>query len=519
MSSDPKPPFEPTDFGVTAEPETLKKSPTAPAQRTVAAEPYEPSAAKDGSQSAAIQPVQPALPLVAPKAPQKTVIDEASPKMIQDLAAWEADEPSPASERKQTSSGTWVRRAWADKRIRGVIIALGVIVGLAGVALLYVTLRFDAILRDRIAAEAKECGIEVEFDQVESSGILPWQAGEPRVVLKNVKLKSVEAPGVEISVKKLSAPLKGTFPAYSPKIVQISDVEIVSPDLSALAALERSVKSGKGSKTPANVEGVKVTIQRVAQSLPVSVIARADGIDTGSGKVQFKNVTLEVPDPVFNRRIGPFSAEIERVEDITWARFNELPFARFGVQDDGSKAKVQAGPADSGQVGQKLGLDLPPMNITGDVEAQLKGADAMTGTFSITLDGYVPPHPREINGILHDNKTKVSGKLRYTEPAIFFDDLVVVSGGLTLKGKGKIDWAAGGVLSMNLSGAVACSTLASSVVSDRLGGLAGVITGELSKGRLTGSVGINVDINAKVSELKNLNISPRASIGCKVSLF
>lgn len=499
MSSEPKPPIDTPDFGVTAEPETLKKSATRPAQKTVAAEPI------------GVSPV-------APKPAQKTVIDEPDPKMIADLAAWEATEPSAASEKKR-ANGPWYRRAWADKRVRGAVIALGVLVGLMGVALLYVTLRFDAILRDRITAEAKECGMQLEFDGVESSGILPWQSGEPKVLLKNAKLKSEEAPGVEISVKKLSVPLKGTFPAYSPKHVTGSDVDIVAPDLSSLAAFERSAKSGKASKTPANVEGVKVTIQRVAESLPISVIARADRVDTGDGKVQFKNVTLEVPDPVFNRKIGPFSAEIERVEDITWARFAEYPFARVGVQDDGSKAKVQAGPTDSGQVGQKLGLDLPPMNITGEVEAQLKGADAMTGTFNITLDGYVPPHPREINGILHDNKTKVSGKLRYTEPAIFFDDLVVVSGGLTLKGKGKIDWAAGGVLSMNLSGAVACSALASSVVSDRLGGLAGVITGELSRGRLTGSVGINVDINAKVTELKNLNISPRASIGCKVSLL
>lgn len=499
MSSEPKPPVDTPDFGVTAEPETLKKSATTPAQKTIAAEPIGPSP--------------------APKPAQKTVIDEPDPKMIADLAAWEAAEPSPASDQRRNTAGPWYRRAWADKRIRGAVIALGVIVGLMGVALLYITLRFDAILRDKIMSEAKERGMQLEFDDVESSGILPWQAGEPKVLLKNVKLKSEEAPGVEISVKKLSVPLKGTFPAYSPKQIAVTDVDIVTPDLSALAALERAAKSGKASKTAATVEGVKVTIQRVAESLPISVIARADRIDTGDGKVQFKNVTLEVPDPVFNRKIGPFSAEIERVEDITWARFAEYPFARVGVQDDGSKAKVQAGPTDSGQVGQKLGLDLPPMNITGEVEAQLKGADAMTGTFNITLDGYVPPHPREINGILHDNKTKVSGKLRYTEPAIFFDDLVVVSGGLTLKGKGKIDWAAGGVLSMNLSGAVACSALASSVVSDRLGGLAGVITGELSKGHLTGSVGINVDINAKVTELKNLNISPRASIGCKVSIL
>src|SRR5688572_31866131 len=48
----------------------------------------------------------------------------------------------------------------------------------------------------------------------------------------------------------------------------------------------------------------------------------------------------------------------------------------------------------------------------------------------------------------------------YGTDVIFFDDLLVESGGLKMKGSGKLDWAAGGTLTLGLNGSVGCSQLA-----------------------------------------------------------
>ncbi|NUP06986.1 MAG: hypothetical protein HOW73_13110 [Polyangiaceae bacterium] len=409
-------------------------------------------------------------------------------------------------------------RPWLTRPVKIGLGVVGGILAIIGALLLYVTLRFDAVLRGAIEAEAKERGMKIEFDEVESTGILPWHAGKPKVVLKGVKLTSDEAPDVEIEVDRIDVPLKGTFPAYEPGVVEVAGAEIESPDFPSIIALEKAAKTGKASKTTANISDAKIRVARLSQQMPLTVVGKAKRIDVAEGNVDLDGVTLELPVPFVDVKLGPVDAQIQRQDDMTWARLDDYQFARFGMRDDAVLAKLQADPVDSQSVGKDLGLDLPPMKISGEVEATLKGEEAMSGTFSILLDGYVPPHPKELDGILHEKKTKLTGKLRYGDNLIHFDDLVVESGGLKMKGNGKLDWANGGTLVLNLNGSVGCAQLATSAIGSRLGPLAGSLTGSLAGGRLTGTVGVTVGISTKLSEIKNLTVTPRVSIACSIGL-
>lgn len=405
-----------------------------------------------------------------------------------------------------------------SRPLKIVLGAVGALAVIAGALLLYVTLRFEAIVTDSIRAEAKERGMKLQFDEIEATGILPWHSGEPKVVLRGVTLKSTDAPDVDMKVDRLDVPLKGVFPAYEPEIVIVDGVSISTPDFASIIALERSAKTGKASKTPAMATDAKIRVEKLAPALPLSLIGTAERIDIADGDIELQDVTLEVPVPFIDLKIGPTHATIERTDDMTWARLDDYKFARFGLRDDAMLAKLQSDPVDSQGVGQRIGVELPPMKISGEAEAFLKGDEAMTGNFSVLLDGYVPPHPKELDGILHEKKTKLTGKMRYAGDVIHFEDLVVESGGLKLKGKGKVDWASGGVLTLNLAGSVGCAQLATSVVGSRLGPLAGSLTGTLTGSKLSGTVGVRIDIAAKVTELNNLGVNPKVSIGCTIAL-
>lgn len=398
------------------------------------------------------------------------------------------------------------------------LIVLGSLVGLFALAAIYVAVRFDAIVRDSIASEAEERGLKVEFDKVEATGILPWQFDEPKIVLKGVKVESADAPDVKVDADVVEVPLKGALLVYEPEHVTVTNASIDTPDIPSLVALEQSAKSGKASKTPVTVDGVKIRVGRVATSLPITVIGKAKKIDVADGKVDLDGVTLELPVPFLDVKLGPVSAEIERKDQMTWARLDDYKFAKVGLSDDAKIAKVQADPVDSKGVGDKLGLDLPPMKISGEIEAVMQGSQPVTGSFSLLLDGYVPPHPTELDGIFHDKKTKVSGKLRLEDPIVHFEEIVVESGMMKLKGKGKLDWRDGGTLTLDLAGNVPCSALAKSAIGSRLGPLAGGLTGILTDGRLEGSVSVTVSIATKLKDLNNIPFAPRASINCKVNL-
>ncbi|MBK6515611.1 MAG: hypothetical protein IPG04_16255 [Polyangiaceae bacterium] len=214
-------------------------------------------------------------------------------------------------------------------------VKIGLIVGasilaLIASALVYVTVRFDAILRDSIRAQAKERGLDMKFEGVESTGILPWQSGEPRVTLSGVTLTSEEAPHVEISLERVVVPLKGGFPSYEPDLVEVTGGSLTAPDLPSIIALERSARSGKASKTTAVLRDTEVRIARISEKAPFTVIGRASRIDVGDGRVDLEGVTLEVPVPFGDFTVGPIGAEIERTADFTWARFDSMKSARFG---------------------------------------------------------------------------------------------------------------------------------------------------------------------------------------------
>lgn len=382
----------------------------------------------------------------------------------------------------------------------------------------YLTLRWPAMLKQAITDKGNDQGLNLKYEQVDAQGILPWHSGAKKVTLKGVTIKSEEAPDVELELNEVRVPLKGSLLSLQPERVEVDGAYISAPDMPSLLALEAAAKSGKAGKTPVVITDAKIRIGHIAESLPLPIVGRAGRIEIRDGKVDLADVTLEVPIPFVDFKLGPASAKVERGEDMTWATIDPYHFARIGLSNDGERGKVSVEPVHSRVLNEQFGLDLPDMKLSGDLDLVLAGERAPTGAFAVVLDGYLPPHPKELNGILHGKTSKASGKLRHKDQVIYIDDLVIEAGALKLKGKGRVDFVDGGNLNLDLAGNVACSELAASAVGSHWGPVAGLITGQLASGRLTGTVQVRVSVDVKLNEIKKAKFTPSASIGCGVSL-
>ncbi len=166
-------------------------------------------------------------------------------------------------------------------------------------------------------------------------------------------------------------------------------------------------------------------------------------------------------------------------------------------------------------IAKKLRVDLPATKASGDVEIERREG-VTSGTFALTLDGYVPKHPPELDPILTEKATRVSGKLHEAGDAIELEDVRVESGRLKLSGKGHFDRGNGGVLTSTLEGPIPCSALAARNAGKQAGGDLGDVLGSLAKGAVTGEIRVTVKILAKMSDLKNASITSTKTGSCGV---
>ena len=161
--------------------------------------------------------------------------------------------------------------------------------------------------------------------------------------------------------------------------------------------------------------------------------------------------------------------------------------------------------------------ELPAMKISGSVTANVGGKKAKSGSFSLLLDGYIPPHPKEASGIVFGKQTKLSGNVRVDGLIVYLNDLNVEAGSFKLQGSGSVNFLTGSI-ELRLRGNIACSELAVSAVSAHLGREAAILTRGLASGRLGGTVGVRVSVDGKLSDIANVKIVPSAMVGCNISL-
>mgnify|MGYP007080410020 CR=1 FL=1 len=401
--------------------------------------------------------------------------------------------------------------------LKPLLVTMALLLSVLGFGATYVALNFENLVRGSVTSKAKERGFTIRVGEIEAVGLLPWESEKPSIVMRDVKLTGTEYPDLEIEAESLEIALGGTFPSFEPQAIVAKNAFINAPDVPSLVALEKSAKEGALSKTPFTLKGARLRVGSLSEALPVTVVARASEIAGTGGAIRFSDVSLELPIPFVDLKLGPASADVERALGKTSIRFDDLKAVTFSLDDQAKQAIVDLAPLSSSVVDKLIGTDLPEMTLSGNAVVDVSKKEP-SGTFSALLDGYIPPHPRELNGIVFGKKTKVTGSFHLEGKTIKLDSIAIEAGAFKLAGAGKLTLDNGGFMTLELKGSVPCADLASSAIGSHLGSAAGLITGGLASGRLGGTVGVNVSVEAKLTDIEHAKVIPSAYISCKLSL-
>lgn len=172
----------------------------------------------------------------------------------------------------------------------------------------------------------------------------------------------------------------------------------------------------------------------------------------------------------------------------------------------------------TGPLGEEFGKD--DITVSGSAEMTFdRGveAGAVTGSMEVVLDGYVPPHPVELNGFIFGRKTTFSTLFDVSEDRTTVDltDSKVTAGSFRLRGGGKVERRDDhGVLRLDLKGKLSCSAVADSAARARLGSVLGRMLGDAAKRVVQGSVGVRVVIRADTRNLSDARVDRTIGVGC-----
>ncbi len=219
--------------------------------------------------------------------------------------------------------------------------------------------------------------------------------------------------------------------------------------------------------------------------------------------------------------VGPLHAEIVKDTATLTLGLGSPPPAKppLTATIEPTKADVTLAPMDVSGVTALLGVKLPLANVKLGATLQVERPEGgpITGKLSADLHGFVPPHPRELDGIVFGGTTHVETAFAVAkdEQSAALDHATVTAGAFKLAGKGLVtrqgDHAR---VQLDLSGNIACTDVATSAAQSRLGRVVGAWVASAARQALKGSVGVVVRIDALSNDLDHAKVLKTIGIGC-----
>jgi len=406
------------------------------------------------------------------------------------------------------------------RRRRVLLIALGCVVVLAAA----VAITLPRYARSYIEREARRRGIELQFQSLE--------LGLRRVRLRGVRFSLAGVRGMSGTMETVSVDIAGLTPQRVEGEGLTLELEGTS-FVPGVIGWARALPSGAALPTSASVAEVRwQTSEGIAHVSggTLAVGPEPSGGEAGSllgGRVRLGDSDLGAVDVAFVVGADPSGATPSLGIGLGSAKVASAP-VRIEVRGAvaGAPVRITVDPLPAAAIAGTAGVVLPSTRavIGAAVELPLPDLERpapIAGTVALTIDGWVPPHPKELDGIVFGDRTAVDGAFRIADDrrTVDVDDLHVVAGALKLAGTAAARRPSGdahGHLQADLSGTIACTLLANSAASARLGKTLGDLAGALARRTLTGSVAVRVRLDADTSALGEARIEPSAIVRCKV---
>lgn len=185
-------------------------------------------------------------------------------------------------------------------------------------------------------------------------------------------------------------------------------------------------------------------------------------------------------------------------------------------------ADVELAPVDLDKLAGPFGVKLPIKDVVASGKAHLVFERAVepkpiSGHLLAKLQGFVPPHPPELDGFVFGDSTTLESDFTVTPDRknVTLTKTTVAAGAFKLAGNGSIEREdTHARIRMALTGNLPCDALAGAAAETHLGSVLGKIVGAAAKQALKGSVGVTVKLDADTRELENAKLERIIGVGC-----
>jgi hypothetical protein len=329
-------------------------------------------------------------------------------------------------------------------------------------------------------------------------------------------------PGLSGQAKHLDVSLA----SFEPVRLDGTDVrvDIVGSAADLAVALGEWTKNHPGAyRIPVSAHGLAVT-WKATEPEPAWL-----GIEGGAMAESPSGVTFSAPHAMVSGvDVGSVGA--------TWTAAGASVSMGFGATDLGqAPVKVVAQPAATPPTAQitlaptplerlagPWGVPLPAPGViaSGTVDLTFtRGIEAgpVTGVVTARLDGWVPPHPVELDGFLFGTTTTFTSKLDVSanRSTVQLSSSRVRAGAFDLSGSGRIDRNDGfATIGMSLAGNLPCAAVAESAAAAHVGSFIAEMIGSAAKRVVDGSVSVKVKISADSRHLDQARVEPIIGVGC-----
>jgi hypothetical protein len=404
------------------------------------------------------------------------------------------------------------------RRMRRWMIAMAVGAGVLVLFAVVIVLSLPALMRALVVREARARGVDLVVRQVDPG----W--GWVRLRDAEVTFRGID--GVRVKLVRATIDLRGV----SPSRVEVRGMQVgvqgsaadVMLDVAAFAKAQPDAL-----QFPIAAEGVSVEWKERARDDPWLRIHDATVLPASRG------VRLRAPEAsVLDVSVGPVGA--------SWSSDGGSATLGFGQEDPtlalvrldvphGLEAKdvlVTLRSMRLGDLQRPLGVTMPigpDTMVSGNASIALRAdrAGAIAGTMHVSLRGWVPPHPRELNGIVFGEETTFDTKFSVdaARRQVKLGGSRVAAGAFVLQGGGVVDRRGDhATIAMDMSGAIPCQALAKSAVDAHLPGPVGDFIGDVVKGALKGAVTVTVSVRADTRALGAADVKHTVSPGCGFKL-
>jgi len=370
------------------------------------------------------------------------------------------------------------------------------------------------MLRERVIAEAQKRGIELGFDEVEVSwSHLSVYGARFRLIgvkgvagtVKRIDITTQSFEPTGIALEELHLEVLGSVPSL---ILETTEWTKNYPDAFTLPQNARPV-SVRWRITEAEEPWLSLTGGRVGStekggdfSVPLANVA---GISLGPVGTHWSKASSQI-------RLGLGDKDAKDTPlsiDVDFAK--EQPTAVIRLE-----------PTPTERLARPLGSELPIQGVTVSSDVKLTfanrlGTGPVTGSMKLKLDGYVPPHPPELDGFVFGQATFFESDFKVSEDrqTVVLDPTSVKAGAFELKGNGLVQrFPDHAQAHLKLQGALACTALAGAALETHLGQVLSKLPKVVAKQTLQGSVGVTIQVNADTRDLKHAKMLKLIGIGC-----